>query len=197
MSGSMRVYRGLLRFYPHRFRDEYGHDMALLFSDQFRDESAIRVWGRVLVDLAITLPAQHLEAHMERPPTPTVPILFAATSITGVTFAIVAGSTPRIAAFGLAIAAVAGALAVASWRYARDLTTARSASARWWQILLAGVGTLASTIAVLNLVGEVADEWWEAMLIALLGGILLTAAGLVLGIAHLTSSRHRTALTEP
>lgn len=197
MSGSIRVYRGLLRFYPRRFRDEYGHDMALLFSDQFQDESAIRVWSRIVVDLAITIPAQHLEAHMTRPPAPTVPLLFAATSLTGITFAIVAGSTPRIAALGLAVAVAAGALAGASWRYARGLPTARSASGRWWQVLLAGAGTLTSMIVVLNLVGEVADEWWEAMLITLLGGILLTATGLVLGITHLTSSRHRTTLTEP
>ena len=72
------IYRGLLRVYPRRFRDEYRDDMALLFANQLRDEPAGRVWARVVIDLAITIPARHLEAHMNRPPNPTMPLVFAA-----------------------------------------------------------------------------------------------------------------------
>ena len=49
-----KLYRGLLRVYPRRFRDEYGADMVLLFTDQLRDEPALRVWARGVIDLAIT-----------------------------------------------------------------------------------------------------------------------------------------------
>ena len=67
----MGIYRSLLRVYPRRFRDEYRDDMALLFAEQLRDGPASRVWARSLIDLTITIPARHLEAHMNRPPNPT------------------------------------------------------------------------------------------------------------------------------
>ena len=122
--------------------------MALLFAEQLRDEPAGRVWARGLIDLAITIPARHLEAHMNRPPNPTVPVVFAALSVTGVLLAVVGGSNLGMAGFGLAVAVVAGVLAVASWRTTRAVTAARPASAHWWQVLLGGVGMLATTIVV-------------------------------------------------
>lgn len=70
---------------------------------------------------------------------------------------------------------------------------ARPASARWWQVLLGGVSVLAATVVVLNIVGEVPEGWWVPMMLTLLGGILTTATGLILGIAHLTTNRPRTA----
>ena len=193
MSRSVRVYRGLLRCYPRRFRDEYGADMALLFADQLRDEPARRVWARGLIDLAITIPARHMEAHVDRPPNPSVPIFYAALSVTGVVVGVVAGSNLGIAAFGLAAAVVAGILAVASWRNMRALTAARPVTARWWQVLGAGVGVLTSTIVVVNVAGEVSSGWWGPMMLALLCGVLMTAVGLILGIAHLMSNRPHTA----
>lgn len=193
MNTSVRVYQGLLRCYPRRFRDEYAADMALLFVDQLHDEPAGRVWARGLVDLAITIPARHLEAHVDRPPNPTVPIVYAAISITGVIFGIVVGSDLELAAFGLAVAVVAGVLAVAAWRNTRAATAARPATARWWQVLLVGVGVLTPTIVVLNVVGELPDGWWAPMMLTLLGGILTTAVGLILAIAHLGANRPHTA----
>ncbi len=187
------VYRGLLSFYPRRFRDEYGIDMALLFAEQLRDEPAGRVWARGLVDLAITIPAQHLEAHMDRPPNPTVPVVFAAISVSGVVLAIVGGSSLGMVAFGLAVAVVAGVLAVAAWRHTRAITANRAATARWWQILLGGVGALATTIVVLNIVGEVSEGWWLPMILTLLAGVVTTAAGVILAIAHLIENRSRRA----
>ena len=64
---------------------------------------------------------------------------------------------------------------------------------RWWQVLLGGVSVLAATVVVLNIVGEVPEGWWVPMMLTLLGGILTTATGLILGIAHLTTNRPRTA----
>ncbi len=190
---TVRLYRGLLRCYPRRFRDEYRADMALLFADQLRDEPASRVWARGVVDLAITIPARHLEAHMDRPPNPVVPLVFAAITVTGIVFGIVVGPNVGIAAFGLVVAAVAGVLTVASWRHTRALTSDRPATARWWQVLLGGAAMLTPTIIVLNVVGELPDAWWGPMMLTLLAGILTTAAGIILGIAHLASNRPRSA----
>lgn len=190
---AVRIYQGLLRCYPRRFRAEYGADMALLFDDQLRDEPAGRVWARGVVDLAITIPAQHLEAHMDRPPNPTVPLVYAAISVTGVVFGLMVGSNLGIALFGLAVAVVAGVLAATSWRTTRTVTAARPATARWWQVLLGGVGVLTTTIVVLNVAGEVSEGWWAPMMLTLLAGILTTATGLILGIAHLTTNRPRSA----
>jgi hypothetical protein len=189
MNGSVRIYQGLLRCYPRRFRDEYGTDMALLFGEQLRDEPTARVWARGVVDLAITVPTIHLEAHMNKPANTTVPILYTALSAAGLVFALVVGSSLGLAAIGLTVAAVAGVLAVVSWRRTRASGGTRSASARWWQVLAAGAGVLAATIAVVNIVGEVSSGWWGPMVLALLSGILLTITGLLLGIAHLASNR--------
>jgi len=81
------VYSWLLRLYPRRFRNEYGTDMALLFAQQLRGEPTSRVWARGVVDLAVTIPTQHLEAHMDRPPNPSVPVVFAAVSVSGLVLA--------------------------------------------------------------------------------------------------------------
>ena len=192
-SRAIGIYRSLLRVYPRRFRDEYRDDMALLFAEQLRDGPASRVWARSLIDLTITIPARHLEAHMNRPPNPTVPVLFAALSVTGVVAAVVGGSNLGVAAFGLAVAVVAGVLAVAAWRTTRAVSAVNPTSAHWWQVLLCGVVVLATTIVVLNLTGEVPDGWWVPMMLTLLAGIMTTATGLVLGVAHFTTHRPRNA----
>jgi hypothetical protein len=187
------IYRGLLRVYPRRFRDEYRDDMALMFASQLRDEPAGRVWARGVIDLAITIPARHLEAHMNRPPKPAVPLVFAALSVSGVVFAILGGSNLGMAGIGLALAVAAGFLAVASWRTTRAVTAARPPSAHWWQVLLGGVGALTTTIVVVNITGEVSEGWWLPMMVTLLAGIMTTATGLILGITHLATHRPRNA----
>lgn len=186
-----RAYRTLLHLYPRRFREEYGDDMALLFRDQLHDESAGRVWARCVVDLAITIPTQHLESHMKRPPKSIVPVLFAALGVAGVVFALVVGSSVGLAVVGLAVAVVAGVLATASWRGTRTAAATRPVRTRWWKVVLVGVGTLAATIVVFNVVGEVSEGWWAPMMLAFLAGVLTTATGLILGIGHLNARRAR------
>ena len=186
-----RIYRGLLRVYPRRFRDEYGPDMVLLFAEQLRDEPAVRVWARGVIDLAITIPARHLEAHMTRPPNPAVPALFAAISVAGVLFGVIAGSNLGMLAAGVSVAAAAAALAVVAWRHTRAITAARPATAHWWKLLAAGAGVLAAVIVVTTATGEVDDSMWWPMMITILVALVTLAAGLVLGIAHLTSTRPR------
>ena len=56
---SERIYRWLLRFYPARFRAEYGEEMLQLFRDRMRKEPELRVWADVLPDAAISIPREH------------------------------------------------------------------------------------------------------------------------------------------
>lgn len=183
------IYRCLLRVYPRRFRVEYRDDMALAFAEQLRDEPATRVWTRSLIDLAITIPPRHLEAHMNRPPNPTVPVVFAALSVTGVLAAVLGGSNLGMVGFSLVVAVVAGGLAVASWRTTREATAVRPANAHWWQVLVGGVGVLTTTISALTIIGEVPEGWWVPVMITFLAGIMTTVTGLILGVAHLATHR--------
>jgi hypothetical protein len=176
------VYRALLRFYPRSFRDEYGPDMVLLFANQLRDEPALRVWTRGFVDLAVTVPGRHLEAHMNRPPNSTVPLLFAAVGFAGVIFGIVGGSNRGMLAVGLSVAVVAGVLAVVAWRHTRVITAAPPVTAQWWKFLVGGAGAIVAMI-----VAEGATDlslWWP-MVITILAALVALAIGLVLGVAHL------------
>lgn len=186
-----RVYGWLVRLYPRRFRDEYGADMVLLFAEQLRDEPVTRVSARAVIDLAITVPAQHLEAHTARSPNPAVSVLFAAISVTGVTFGVVTGSNLGMLAVGLSVGAVAAALALVAWRQTRAITAARPASVHWWKFLAGGASALGAVIAVTTTTGEVDDSMWWPMMISILGALVTLAAGLVLGIAHLTARRPR------
>jgi hypothetical protein len=186
------VYRALLRLYPRGFRDEYGADMALLLADQLRDERAGRVWVRAVIDLAVTVPTRHLEAHMNRPPSPLIPLLFAGVGFAGLCVAAIGGSHPETIAVGLSIAVVAVGLAAVAWRGIRPVTT-QQVTARWWKFLAGGLGVLATVIVATTATGEVDDRmWWPTMItvgcaLALLGG------GLLLGLAHGRARRLRNA----
>ena len=178
---AVAVYRWLLRFYPRRFRDEYGLDMVLLFANQLRDEPAPRVWARGAVDLAITVPARHLEAHVDRPPNSFTPLLLAAISAAAALVGILGGSNLVMLAAGGAVAIVFGALAATAWRHTRTLTTTRPATAQWWKLLATGAAALAAMV-----VAEGATDlslWWP-MVIVVLGALVTIAAGVALGIAH-------------
>ncbi|MDQ3639873.1 MAG: hypothetical protein M3450_00015 [Actinomycetota bacterium] len=187
------VYRALLRLYPRRFREDYGPDMALLFADQLRDEPAPRVWARGLVDLAVTVPTRHLEAHMNRSPSPAVPLLFAVVALTGVCVAIIGGSSLGMLAVGLSVAAVAAALAVVAWRHSRPLAVARPATAHWWKFLTGGAGVLAAVIVITTATGEVGNSMWWPMMISVVCALMLLVTGLVLGVAHRSGNRPRNA----
>ena len=66
---SARFYHMLLHAYPAPFRRQYGEEMTLVFREQASDAwdragwmGLAGVWLHVLVDLAQTIPAQHLLA---------------------------------------------------------------------------------------------------------------------------------------
>lgn len=184
------LYRGLLLCYPRSFRREYGADMVLLFSDQLGDEPAPRVWCRGLIDLAVTVPTQHLEAHMNRPPNTLVPVVFAALGVAGVLVAVIAGTNPGIALGALAFAAVATVLAVVSARQTRRITVAGSTTAQWWKLLALGAGAL---LAMILAEGATDLSLWMPMIVTVLFSLLMIAAGVVLGIARLFSTHSRRA----
>jgi hypothetical protein len=169
-----RTYGVLLHLYPRRFRRDYGDDMVLLLEDQLRDEGTTRVVGRALLDLLLTVPTRHLEAHMKRPSTTALVILFAAVGVV-------------LAVFGGVIGVVAGltsiALAVVAFRREQPVAAAAGDDGRWWKLLLGGVGLLGAEIAVTTITGELpAAGWFIAMLVGMTA-IVLMAAGTVMGIA--------------
>ena len=112
----VRSYGAIVKLYPRQFRDEYGPDMVLLFREQCSDESAWRVLARVAVDLAITIPNQHLETRMRRTPSPLVPLLYLAFSAAGLFVAIVGGSNRSGRVIGLSVALGAGVVGALAWR---------------------------------------------------------------------------------
>ena len=57
------TYRRLLRLYPRALREAYGAEMVLLFTE-LRRRHGRRAWGRVLLDLAVSVPRTRLESVM-------------------------------------------------------------------------------------------------------------------------------------
>lgn len=185
------VYAALLRLYPRRFREEYGTDMVLLLREQLRDERAARVIARTAIDLVISLPTRHLEAHVTRPPNAIVSVLFAAVSVAGLVAAAVLGTSRGAVGVALPVAAAAGAIAIVAWRRSQPVASAASAG-RWWKLLITGVAIMATLIGVTTVTGEVpGDLYWPTMF-AGLTGIVLIAAGAILGLARLASNGQRT-----
>ena len=163
--------------------------MALLFEDQLRNEAAARVWARAVVDLAITIPTQHLEARVNRPPNPAIPALFAAFSGVGIVIAAVTGARGGTAGIALAVGFLFSAFALTAWRRTRAITGAQPASAHWWKLVAGGGGLFAATLVVAVLVGEGPEAWWLPMMLSFLVGFTTLLTGLVLGVARLTAPR--------
>jgi hypothetical protein len=56
---SNRLYSLLLQLYPRAFRERYAEEMARVFRDRLRHETAARVWVDVLGDALVSIPRQH------------------------------------------------------------------------------------------------------------------------------------------
>jgi hypothetical protein len=166
--------------------------MVLLFSDQLGDEPAPRVWCRGVIDLAISVPTRHLEAHMNRPPNSVITMIFGAVTIASILVAAITGTNPSTALGALAVGAVAGILTVASARQTRTITAATSTTSQWWKLLAVGAGGL---FAMLLAEGATDLDLWMPMVITVLVSLLVIAAGLVLGVAHLLSTHPRRSAT--
>ncbi|MDP9182390.1 MAG: hypothetical protein M3P04_06390 [Actinomycetota bacterium] len=182
------LYGGLLRLYPRAFRNEYGEDMVLLLQHQLRDENAARVWGRLLLDLAITVPSLRLEAHMSA--RTSAPVVFGALTVGSLALAVIGGTAVGVSLVGAAGALLFGSLAVISWRRTQALGRSGTATASWWKYVLAGGAVLASCVALVN-VGdhELPGNTWAVWMGALLTSFVLLGVGVVLGISHAASRR--------
>jgi len=59
-----RAFRALLGLYPAAFRDEYGREMALVFSDRYRDAASAfersRLWLEVIAGILSEAPKEHV-----------------------------------------------------------------------------------------------------------------------------------------
>jgi hypothetical protein len=183
----VRIYRSALHLYPRTFRDAYGADMVRLVRDQCTDDSAWAVALRLVVDLAITIPTQHVEAHMNRPSTHLVPLLYTALAAGGLLFAILGGTDTTIVVIGLCIAVIAGTLAVITWRRSGPIG-ARISTDAWWKLVLVG-----PCIVMALLVGaRFGVEAWEVMMFALLVAFVTTGTGVLLGVARVAQRHART-----
>ncbi len=68
ISRSEQFYERLLRFYPERFRVEFGQQMMQAFQDQWRQEAdraalitKVSFWTQVLSDFVATVPLEHFK----------------------------------------------------------------------------------------------------------------------------------------
>ena len=60
------AYRRLLLLYPRALREHYGEEMALVYAD-LRRRHGRRIWARLLLDLAVSVPRTRLESAMSTP----------------------------------------------------------------------------------------------------------------------------------
>jgi FtsH-binding integral membrane protein len=190
---SAAIYRHLSVLYPRSFRAEYGDDLVAAFTEQLRDERASRVWLSTIRDLVVTIPSQHLEARMNRRPTPqTVAILATGITIAAVVLAVVAGTGPVVGVF-LLIAIIALVVATLAWRTARPV----SGASRWRTILIIGVVLLATVLVVINVPPynnrDLPEAGWVLMMLSLVTSVGLIAVGLTMGIAHRLNHPHTSA----
>ena len=184
----VRVYRGLLRLYPRPFREEYGDDMALLLADQLRHEGTVRVWSRLVLDLALTVPARRMEAHMNRSSSSALTIVFALIALAGILVVLLGGTGLAPLLIGGTVAVLFGGLAVVAARRSRAITAA-PVSSHWWKFLLGGVVAIAALVVVTTITGELPEGGWFIAMTVLLASLVSVATGLVLGLARLGRGR--------
>ena len=179
-----RTYRRLIRLYPRQFREEYGADLVLLLADQLRDDPPWRAYTRSAVDLALTVPARHLEAHMKRPPSTILPVVYATSALVCLLLLGVGGSNPAFSLVLMLPVIGFSAMAVTSWRRGRPFVDARAADG-WWRFLVAGVASLVGAIVVTSIVGEVSESLWLPAMLWFVTSIVLMVTGLLLGLRRL------------
>ena len=191
----LSIYRVLTGLYPRSFRDDYREDLAVLFSHQISDESPIVVWARTIRDLAVTVPAHHLEAAMHRPPTAVLVGICSVVAACALALALVLGTGgPPVSTVFLLVAVVSGAVGVSAWRAQRPIHDVDSIDAVWWKFLVAGVSLVAATFGGMAIPWpssmDLGDNAYWLVVISMMTGFMLGALGVLLGIAALVR-RHR------
>lgn len=182
--GFLRAYGALVALYPRQFRDEYGADMVQLARDACRNDPTWRVAGRVLIDLAVSIPTQHLEAHVHRSPSHLVPLIYTAAAGAGIVLALAGGSNVALLIGGLVFAAIAGTLAVIAWRRAVPIGETVQTT-HWWKSVAAGPVIIGGVIVAAGL----GVEAWLVGMLAVFLALILSGVGLLLGLVRLTTRR--------
>jgi F0F1-type ATP synthase assembly protein I len=180
-----RAYRALVHLYPREFREEFGDDMVALFRDQYRDESPWSVIVRSLLDLALTVPSQHVENRMHTNPTPVTTLAYLTVALAGLVLAVVGGTTPLALVTGALVAVGAGALAVVTWRRAAPFR-GPTLTSQWWKFVVAGPVLIGAVIVASGLG---VDAWFLglAVVFTAIGSVVV---GFGLAVANLVA-RHR------
>lgn len=183
MTAHVRTYRAAIRLYPRGFREQYGDDLAQLFTNLVSDLGPRRAWSRTLVDLIITLPIHRLETIMS--PTRSIPALFViivALIAIGVTGTLTMGIPLAWIPLGLGIV-----LAITQRsNLARSLRPANGSqrSRRLRYAKIAGVVFAGSVVGYLIALGD--NSISSAALIAYnvvgMGSLVATGAFLALGL---------------
>lgn len=69
MQRPVRFFRALLSLYPGDFRDEYGREMALVFSDRYRHAKSrierVRIWIEAFFGVALEAPKEHYRMFLQ------------------------------------------------------------------------------------------------------------------------------------
>jgi hypothetical protein len=85
---------------------------------------------------------------------------------------------------------------VLAWRRARPVA-APSLTASWWKFLAGGAAVVLGLAVITTITGDLASPAWAVAMIILFSALVSLAAGLVLGLAHLTGHHHRAAGAVP
>jgi hypothetical protein len=182
-----RAYTALIALYPRRFREAYRADLVDLFRDQCQDEPRWRVYLRTILDLALTVPHQHLEAHMNRNPTPALLLASTTVGFAGLGVMVLGGTNAAALVVGAVIAIAGFGLTAATWRQQSRVREPGLAS-QWWKFVVSG-----PVLIGLVIVGSgLGVEAWFVGLAVVLAAIVCVALGLVLGVVHVVGRRHPT-----
>ncbi|MFN0089449.1 MAG: hypothetical protein ACKVWR_04135 [Acidimicrobiales bacterium] len=187
-----KAYRRLTGLYPRAFRHEYGEDLVATFAAQIADDGPARSWLRATRDLSVTVPLQHLEAHVHRPaPQSTRTVVGVVVGVAATVVGIAIGAS-FYALLLVMLAAVAFLIAVRSARSGSPATTTPGERS-WKKALVVGTVLLVVQIIILNTPAadhELTTWQWALMMLTLLSSIALIAAGALLGISGRTRRRN-------
>lgn len=193
---NITAYRCLSKLYPKSFRDEYGDDLIATFTEQLRDERASRLWLSTIRDLAVTVPTQHLEVHMNRPTPRIVAVIASTVTVASLAMAMVTGTGAATGVF-LLIAVASLVVATLAWKATHPAgQNGPTVMHRWRTILSLGIGLVTAVIVVINVPPyndrDLPSAGWALMMLSLVTGVALITVGLTMGVAR-RSTRHAAA----
>jgi hypothetical protein len=191
-STHVAAYRRLTALYPRRFRDEYRTDLVALFSQQLEDDGPGRVWLRTARDIAVTIPVQHLEAHVHRPSPNVVTAVSGVVSIAAALMAVIMGTAMSLVL--LLVAVASGATAIWSWKATRPLRATNDVDSAWWKFLAGGAALVIATFSGMAVpwpdAMDLGDNAYWLIVFSVMTGLALGAIGLVLGIGALIHRKY-------